>query len=101
MRTLGVPLIRRWMNVGGGSMGALGTADARKDWWKDAPTVIPITVCALPILAPTAIGVMLTLLVWYGLEIVGWLPLWFVARVRKRRNRPTKRVNWPELSLKL
>lgn len=41
------------------------------------------------------------LLVWYGLEVVAWVPISVVAQVRKKRNRPSKRVNWPELSLKL
>jgi hypothetical protein len=52
-------------------------------------------------LAPAVIAIMLTLLVWYGLEVVAWVPLSLVANFRKKRNRPSKRVNWPEPSLKL
>ena len=101
MRTLGVPLIRRWIMWAAVRWGALGTADGRKHWLEDAPKVIPITVCVLPLLTPAALVIMLTLLVWYMLEVVVWLPLSLVASVRKRRNRPSKRVNWPELSFKL
>src|SRR5690242_7880367 len=52
MRVLGVPFLRRWIMWAAVRWGALTTADGRRDWWSDAPRVIPITVCVLPILAP-------------------------------------------------
>lgn len=59
-----VPLMRRWIMWAAVRWGALGTANGRKDWRKDAPKVIPITIAVLPILAPAALVIMLTLLVW-------------------------------------
>jgi hypothetical protein len=101
MRTLGVPLMRRWIMWAAVRWGAVGTADGRKDWWNDAPKVIPITICVLPLLAPAALVIVSTLLACYALEVVAWVPLSLMANFRKQRNRPSKRVNWPELSLKL
>jgi hypothetical protein len=101
MRTLGVPLLRRWIMWAAVRWGALGTPDGRKHWWEDAPKVIPITLCVLPVLTPAALVIFLTLLVWYLLEIVLWVPLRIVADLKKQQNRPSKRVNRPELSFKL
>jgi hypothetical protein len=101
MRTLGVPLLRRWIMWAGVRWGALTTADGRESWWLDAPKVIFITVCVLPLLAPAALLISLTLLIWYVLEIVLWLPLRALAEVKRRRKKPSKRVNRPEFSFKL
>jgi len=50
---------------------------------------------------PAAILIVITLLVWYAAEFVAYLPLLLVQRAKVRRNRPTKRVNKPELALRL
>lgn len=100
MRTLGVPFLRRWIMWAGVRWGALTTADGRKHWLLDAPKVILITVLVLPILAPAALVILLTLLIWYVLELVLWLPLRLFADVNRKRNRPAKRVNKPEFSFK-
>lgn len=101
MRTLGVPFLRRWIMWAGVRWGALTTADGRKHWWLDAPKVIPITLCVLPILTPAVLLILLTLLIWYVLEIVLWLPLRVFADMKRKRNRPAKRVNKPEFSFRL
>ncbi len=101
MRTLGVPLMRRWIMWAAVRWGALTTADGRESWWRDAPKVIVITVCVLPLLAPAALLITLTQVIWYALEIVLWLPLRVLADSKRRRNKRSKRVNKPEFSFKL
>lgn len=101
MRSLGVPFLRRWIMWGAVRWGALATASGRGDWWRDAPLVLLITIGVLPIVGPAALLILLTLVVWEILEAILWVPLRLIESVKRRRSRPAKRVNKPELSFKL
>jgi Protein of unknown function (DUF1353) len=100
MRSLGVAFLRRWIMWAAVRWGALGTAAGRKGWIRDAPKVVLISIPTVVLLAPAAILVLITLLVWYVVEGIAWVPLEVTARAKRKRRQPTKRVNPPTLSLK-
>jgi Protein of unknown function (DUF1353) len=95
MRSLGVPFLRRWIMWAAVRWEALATPQGRKGWLRDAPHVVPISLLVLPILAPAAVLVGVTLGVWYVLEMVAWTPLALTARSQRGRKRTAKRVNRP------
>jgi hypothetical protein len=101
MRTENVAFLRRWIMWAAVRLAALGSADGRKQWWRDAPIVIPITLIVLPIVLPAATLIVLTLLVWYVAEFLVWIPLLLVRHAKSKRHAQTKRVNKPELALRL
>jgi hypothetical protein len=101
MRTLNVAFLRRWVMWGAVRWGAFLTPEGRRDWLRDAGLVIPMTVLVLPIVAPAALLIVATLLVWYVAEWVVWVPLALVRRAKAIRSIPAKRVNSPELTIKL
>jgi hypothetical protein len=47
----------------------------RKNWWKQAWRVALVTIVALPIVAPAAAVIIVTLPVFYLVELLVWLPL--------------------------
>jgi Protein of unknown function (DUF1353) len=95
MRVLGVPFLRRWIMWAAVRWGALTTPEGRRGWLRDAPRVVPISLLVLPVLAPAAVLVALTLLVWFVLEMIVWAPLEVTARSQRGRRRAAKRVNRP------
>ena len=97
MRELGVPFLRRWIMWAAVRWGALTKADGRTDWWKEAWRVLLVTLVALPIVAPAAAVILITLPVFYLMEGVVWIPLALTRRVRLRKGQPAKRVNEPAL----
>lgn len=101
MRSLGVAFLRRWIMWAAVRWGALATADGRKDWLADAWLVLPITLLVAPILSPAAILVGATLLAWYVAELVAWPALALIDRGRRSAGKPAKKVNAPELALRL
>ena len=101
MRELGVPFLRRWIMWAAVRWGALTKADARRDWWKEAWRVVLVTLVALPILAPAAAVIVISLLVFYLVELLTWLPLKITQAGRIRAGRPAKTVNAPDLHWKL
>jgi len=101
MRELGVPFLRRWIMWAAVRLGALTDSAGRENWWKEAWRVALIAGLALPVVGPAAALIMITLLVFYAVEFLAWLPLWAARRFRERRGRPAKRVNRPELRWRL
>jgi hypothetical protein len=101
MRELGVPFLRRWIMWGAVRWGALTKPVGRKNWWKEAWRVALVTIVALPIVAPAAAVIIVTLPVFYLVELLVWLPLKLTHAIRTRRNQPAKRVNTPALRWKL
>lgn len=97
MRQLEVPFLRRWIMWAAVRWGALTKPDGRRGWWKEAWRVALVTAVALPIVAPAAIVIMLTLPVFYLLELLLWLPLAANRALRTRHDQPAKKVNKPEL----
>lgn len=101
MRTLNVALLRRWIMWAAVRWGAVVTPDGRQGWFRDAWLVLPITALVLPIILPPAAVIVFMLLVWYLAELVVWVPLALVRGARTRRRKHAKRVNMPELTLRL
>jgi len=101
MRELGVPFLRRWIMWAAVRWGALVKSDGRRGWLKEAWRVLAVTVVALPIVAPAAVVILLTLPIFYLVEFLVWIPLEISRRVRPRGDRGAKVVNKPTLQLKL
>jgi len=97
MRELGVPFLRRWIMWAAVRWGALTNPAGRVDWWKEAWRVATVTVVALPIVAPAAAVIVITLPVFYLIELLAWIPLKASRSVRKGHRRPAKKVNKPTL----
>jgi hypothetical protein len=101
MRELGVPFLRRWIMWAAVRLGALTNADGRKKWWTEAWRVVLVAAVALPVVTPAAAVIVITLLAFYLVELVVWIPLEAAHGIRERRHRPAKRVNRPTLRWKL
>jgi len=67
-----------------------------KDLWR----VLLITIPVLVLLGPAALVVLITLLLWYVVEFLVWIPLEIAKQFKQKRNRAAKKVNPPTLSLK-
>jgi Protein of unknown function (DUF1353) len=74
-RELGVPFRRRWIMWAAVRWGALMDPAGRRGWCKEAWRVALVTAIALPIVAPAAAVIVLTLLIWYLVEWIAWIPL--------------------------
>jgi Protein of unknown function (DUF1353) len=70
MRELEVPFLRRRIMWAAVRWGALTKPDGRRGWWKEAWRVALVTAVALPIVAPAAIVILLTLPIFYLLELL-------------------------------
>jgi hypothetical protein len=101
MRELGVPFLRRWIMWAAVRWGALTKPDGRRDWWKEAWRVLLVSVVALPIMMPAALVIVITLPVFYLVELLVWLPLKITHRLRVRAGKTAKIVNAPALRWKL
>jgi hypothetical protein len=101
MRELGVPFLRRWIMWAAVRLGALTNPAGREQWWTEAWRVALIAALALPLLAPAAAAIVITLLVFYLVELVAWIPLQVAHRIRERRHHSAKKVNKPTLRWKL
>jgi Protein of unknown function (DUF1353) len=96
MRDLGVPFLAAG-SCGQRSGGALAKPDGRKDWLKEAWCVLLITLLTVPIVGSAAIVILIALFAFYLVELVVWLPLKLVHRVKTSRGQPAKAVNAPPL----
>jgi hypothetical protein len=101
MRSLGVAFLRRWIMWAAVRWGAVVTPEGRKGWLRDAWLVLAITAPVLLIVAPAGLLIVVTLIVWYVAELVAWLPLALVCRGKVASGMPAKRVNPPQLTLRL
>ena len=101
MRELGVPFLRRWIMWAAVRLGALTNPAGRKKWWTEAWRVALVAAVALPAITPAAAVIVISLLVFYLVELVVWIPLEAAHEIRERRHRPTKTVNRPVLRWKL
>jgi hypothetical protein len=101
MRTLGVAFLRRWIMWAAVRWGSLAHREGRQDWGRDALNVIVLTLLVFPILLPAALLIVLTLIVWYVVELLAWAPLAFTRQTRVQQRKPVKRVNQPTLSMRL
>ena len=100
MRELGVPFLRRWIMWGAVRLGALKKPGGRARWLRDSWAVIPLALLTLPIVGPPAILVLASLVVFFIVEFVAYLPLRIARAVRISRREPAKPVNAPTLDWK-
>jgi len=101
MRQLDVPFLRRWIMWTAVRYGALTKPDGRAGWWKDAWRVLPLTIVALPIVAPAALVIAVTLPVFFLMEQIVFVPLLLARKMRERKGLTAKRVNEPQLKWRL
>src|SRR6266702_2125687 len=101
MRELGVPFLRRWIMWAAVRLGALTNPAGRKKWWTEAWRVALVAAVAPPIVAPAAVVIVITLPVFYLVELLAWIPLKVAHRIRENRRPPAKKVNRPTLRWKL
>ena len=101
MRELGVPFLRRWIMWAAVRLGALTNPAGRKKWWTEAWRVALIAAVALPVVTPAAAVIVISLLVFYLVEFLAWIPLKVAHGIRERRHRPAKKVNLPTLRWRL
>ena len=101
MRELGVPFLRRWIMWAAVRLGALTNPAGRKKWWTEAWRVALVAGVALPIVAPAAAVIVITLPVFYLVELLVWIPLRVAYGIQEKRRSPAKKVNRPALRWKL
>ena len=75
MRTLEVPFLRRWIMWAAVRVAAATTATGRKGWLRHSWQVLPIAALALPIVLPAAAVIVVTMPVFYLVELVVWRAL--------------------------
>lgn len=99
MRELGVPFLRRWMMWSAVRLGALKKPGGTRHWLRDSWRVFPLLLLALPIVIPPALLILVSLVIFYVLELLFYLPLKVVTGFRSRRIAPgatsPKQVNLP------
>jgi Protein of unknown function (DUF1353) len=101
MRELGVPFLRRWIMWAAVRLGALTNPAGREKWWTEAWRVALIAAVAVPVITPAAAVIVVSLAVFYLVELVVWIPLEAAHRIRERRHSPAKKVNRPTFRWKL
>ena len=60
-----------------------------------------ISVPMVGLLLPAALVILVTLLVWYLIEMILYVPLSLAAQWKQKPQRPAKRVNRPRLSFRM
>lgn len=103
MRELRVPFLRRWFMwtaVRWASLAHISEGGARR-WWKDTPGVLLLTLVALPIVAPPAVVILISLTLFYIYEAIVFCALWVGRRVKSLFGLESpKELNPPGFSLK-
>lgn len=77
MRELGVPGPRRWLMWAGVRWGAAFNRKRWGGWWRTAPGVLGVSLLALPVILPGAVGVLASTTL-----------LWILSLLVPRRSRP-------------
>lgn len=88
----GVSILRRWLMWTAVRYAALLRSGGRRDWIRDAPAVLLVTVVAAPLVLPPALVVTVGLAVFFLAEFVVWVPAQLLGRVRAPRPRITWRL---------
>lgn len=99
MRELGVPFLRRWIMWAAVRWAALGKPRGLDGWWRESWRVLLVTVVAAPFVVPPGLLILLSLVLFWALEAVLWVPLKLAERVRRRSGADAKEVVPPELDL--
>jgi hypothetical protein len=85
MRELGVSFLRRWIMWAPVRLGALTNTAGRKKSWTEAWYAALVAAVALPIIAPATAVILITLPVYYLVELLAWIPLKATHRIRENR----------------
>lgn len=103
MRQLDVAFLRRWIMWAAVRCGSFFKPGGREGWWKDSWAVALAALIALPIIALPVIAILISLLTFFLVELIFWVPLKVAAKVRESfgKEEPRKEVNTPSLLLKL
>ena len=83
MRSLEVPFFRRWIMWTAVRWVSLFKSKDRQGWLKDAPLILLISLLALPFVLPPGILVMVSLVVFWGIECIVY-PFLKLAETSKR-----------------
>ena len=102
MRELKVPFLRRWIMWTAVRWAALLKPRGRRGWLREALRVLVLTLVAAPFVLPPAAIILVSLIAFYLLELVVWVPIQLtsLARSRLQKERPRKEVILPMLELK-
>jgi hypothetical protein len=101
MRELEVPFLRRWIMWAAVRWAAIFKHDGRKDWWKEAFRVVAVAIFALIIILPPLIPILVSLLAFYLMEWIAWIPLKCAQKARVKTKLPAKKVNKPKFTWSL
>jgi Protein of unknown function (DUF1353) len=103
MRELDVAFLRRWIMWAAVRWAALTRRGGWAGWWKESWRVLLVTLVALPIVLPPAVLILLSLMLFFLLELIVWVPIRVSFEVRKaiEKRRPPKEVKAPRLDWKL
>ena len=101
MRELGVPFLRRWIMWAAVRWAALFKPDGRKEWIKELPRVLLVTLFGAIFVSIPVIPILVSLLLFYIAEWIAWIPLRIGRVVRIKTGKRVKRVNPPSLTWKL
>lgn len=103
MRELDVAFLRRWMMWAAVRWASLFKKGGSKDWWKDSWSVLLATVGALPIVVLPLVTITVSLVIFFLVELLFWVPLKISAAIRTAVSQkpPRKEVNTPSLLFKL
>src|SRR4029077_4904758 len=88
MRELGVPFLRRWIMWAAVRLGALTPPAGGKRGVPEAWRVALVAGVALPIVAPAAAVIVITLPVFYLVELLVWIPLRAAYGIQQKRRSP-------------
>ena len=97
MRQLEVPFLRRWIMWTAVRWVSLFKRKDRAGWLKDAPLVLLISILALPIVFPPAILVMVSLVLFWGIE---WIVYPFLKLAERSKGADGKKANRPHFPFK-
>jgi hypothetical protein len=103
MRELEVPFLRRWMMWAAVRWAALTKPRGLEGWWRESWRVLLVTLIAAPFVIPPALIIFLSLLLFWALEAIVWVPLKFTSFLRHKitPQEPGKEVNPPTFDLKM
>ena len=82
MRELGVPFLRRWIMWAAVRWAALTKPRGFDGWWREAWRVVLVTLVAMPFVAPPALLILLSLVLFWVFEAIVYVPLKIAERLR-------------------
>jgi hypothetical protein len=103
MRELEVPFLRRWMMWTAVRWAALTKPQGMAGWWRESWRVLMVTLIAAPFVIPPAVVIFASLVLFWVLETILWVPLKLVSLIRSKAapREPLKEVNTPTFDLKM